>query len=190
MVITPSYAICHQGSYYHQDNPSFLGRAVSSIKDVAKSIKSAATDAALQIKQRVIKIAKACKPYLQNISHALWVLKNYSIRVVICATALVKETTIGLGLGLAVGTASSFLLSPIPAVQVIVPTLQIAATIVGGIGGFLYGVEVAKEKWNERIEKEKKELKEWEEKQKAEVDNLQDKHLIPDHSMPAFRRRK
>ncbi len=184
MVITPSYAICHQGSYFHQDSPSFLGRAASSIKDVAKSIKSSATDAALQIKQRVIKIAKACKPYLQNISHALWVLKNYSIRVVICTTALVKETTIGLGLGLAAGTASSFLLSPIPAVQVIVPTIQIAATIVGGIGRFLYGVEVAKEKWNERIEKEKKELKEWEEKQKAEVDNLQDKHFILDHSMP------
>ncbi|KEI69348.1 hypothetical protein [Endozoicomonas elysicola] len=174
MVITPSYAICNQGSYYHQDSPCFLGRAVRLSRNVAKSIKSAVIDAASHIKQRTIEIVRACKPYTQKISHALWVLKNYAIRVVICATALVKETTIGLGLGLAAGTASSFLLSALPAVQIIVPTIQIAATVIGGVGGFLYGIEIAKEKWNERIEKENRTLKEWEHKKriKAEMENL------------------
>lgn len=186
MVITPSYAICNQGSYYHQDSPSFLGRAVSSSRNVAKSIKSAVIDAASHIKQRTIKLVHACKPYTQKISHALWVLKNYAIRVVICATALVKETTIGLGLGLAAGTASSFLLSALPAVQVIVPTIQIAATVIGGVGGFLYGIEIAKEKWNERVEKENRALKEWEQKKKikAEMENLYKNTFTMDQLTP------
>ncbi len=154
--------------------PEYAGRAVRSSRNVAKSIKCAVIDAASHIQQRTIDIVNACKPYTQKISHALWILKNYAIRVVICATALVKETTIGLGLGLAAGTASSFLLSALPAVQIIIPTIQVAATVIGGVGGFLYGIEIAKEKWNERVEKESRALKEWEQKKriKAEMENL------------------
>ncbi|KEI69347.1 hypothetical protein [Endozoicomonas elysicola] len=85
---------------------------------------------------------------------SLIALKNYSIRLVICSTAIVKETTIGLDLGLAAGTVSFFLLSPFPAIVVITPSIKLAATVVGGIVGFIYGVEIAKDKWEERIEKE------------------------------------
>ncbi|WP_066015240.1 hypothetical protein [Endozoicomonas atrinae] len=105
--------------------------------------------------QRSVLLIETVSPYIKSISAGLSTLKSYSIRVVICSTAIVKETTKGLGLGLSAGTVSSFLLSPFPTIVVIAPTIQLAATVIGGIGGFLHGVELAQVKWEERVEKER-----------------------------------
>ncbi len=154
MISTPVAVIHNSTNCFYQVAPSDSGGSKNFAKGVINTAKTKASSFSKNLYLRSVLLIETCRPYINSISVSLIALKNYSIRVVICSTAIVKETTIGLGLGLAAGTVSSFLLSPFPAIVVITPTIQLAATVVGGIGGFLYGVEVAKDKWEERVEKE------------------------------------
>lgn len=140
--------------YWYDSVTSTGGRQRQFVKCMISTVKTEVSSFTKNLYQRSVLLVETCRPFLYTLSAGLVSLKNYSIRVVVCSTVIVKETSKGLGLGLAAGTATSFLLLLSPAIVVVAPTIQTTASVVGGLGGFLYGVEIAQGKWRERVTKE------------------------------------